>query len=248
MFGLATIYGFMEFPRSWQRLLLMGMAFPLAVAGNVVRLLTIVVAAESFGRSAGNYVHENAVFSLLPYPPVIVGLMLLGHWLHKFTPPPGPPAEQATISSAPLPLKDLSADFLGAFFELAFPDKRLLELCRELKITTPGYRLETLPPDQVARVKSTCLYLATKLGDLMDELVVVGGLVPSLLIDQETLPENVTSHVGTLDLDLGLAFALVGEQRYQSVAERLPLSSSRMIRTMRRAAPSSRVVSAAASS
>ena len=35
---------------------------------------------------------------------------------------------------------------------------------------------------------------------------------------------------------------------FDSVAERLPLSSSRMIRTMRRAAPSSRVVSAAASS
>ena len=34
------------------------------------------------------------------------------------------------------------------------------------------------PPGQVARVKATCLYLATKLGDLMPELVVVGGLVP----------------------------------------------------------------------
>jgi len=82
--------------------------------------------------------------------------------------------------------------------------------------TAAGY-----PPDQVARVKATCLYLATKLGDLMPELVVVGGLVPSLLIDQQNLPENVTPHVGTLDLDLGLAFALVGEQRYQEVAERL---------------------------
>ena len=77
------------------------------------------------------------------------------------------------------------------------------------------------PPDQVARVKSTCLYLATKLGDLMDEIVVVGGLVPSLLIDQANLPDHVAAHVGTLDLDLGLAFALVGEERYKEVAERL---------------------------
>jgi hypothetical protein len=76
-------------------------------------------------------------------------------------------------------------------------------------------------PEQVARVKATCLYLATKLGDLMPELVVVGGLVPSLLIDQENLPDNVTPHVGTMDLDLGLAFALVGEARYQQVVERL---------------------------
>lgn len=86
----------------------------------------------------------------------------------------------------------------------------------EKPTTAAGY-----PPDQVARVKSTCLYLATKLGDLMPELVVVGGLVPALLIDQENLSENVTPHVGTLDLDLGLAFALVGEQRYQEVAARL---------------------------
>lgn len=86
----------------------------------------------------------------------------------------------------------------------------------EKPTTAAGY-----PPEQVARVKATCLYLATKLGDLMPELVVVGGLVPSLLIDQENLPENVTAHVGTIDLDLGLAFALVGEARYQEVAERL---------------------------
>ncbi len=86
----------------------------------------------------------------------------------------------------------------------------------EKPTTASGY-----PPGQVARVKSTCLYLATKLGDLMDELVVVGGLVPSLLIEQESLPQNVAPHVGTLDLEMGLAFALVGEQRYQEVAERL---------------------------
>ena len=44
----------------------------------------------------------------------------------------------------------------------------------EKPTTAAGYA-----PNQVARVKSTCLYLATKLGDLMDERVVVGGLVPS---------------------------------------------------------------------
>jgi Txe/YoeB family toxin of Txe-Axe toxin-antitoxin module len=56
------------------------------------------------------------------------------------------------ISAAALPLLELSAADLGAFFELCFPDKRLVELCHELKLHTPGYRLEALPPDQVARV------------------------------------------------------------------------------------------------
>jgi hypothetical protein len=86
----------------------------------------------------------------------------------------------------------------------------------EKPATAAGYA-----PEQVARVKATCLYLATTLGDLMPELVVVGGLVPSLLIDQENLPENVAPHVGTMDLDLGLAFALVGAARYQGAAARL---------------------------
>src|SRR3989442_9569363 len=69
----------------------------------------------------------------------------------------GPPP----ISSAPLPLLDLSAGDLGAFFELCFPDKRLVELCHELDLHTPGYRLEALPPDQVARVLAD-EYLAAK--------------------------------------------------------------------------------------
>lgn len=82
--------------------------------------------------------------------------------------------------------------------------------------TAAGYS-----PQQVARVRAACLYLATKLGDLMPELVVIGGLVPSLLVDQQNLPENVTAYVGTMDLDLGLAFALVNEDRYQEVVKRL---------------------------
>jgi hypothetical protein len=60
----------------------------------------------------------------------------------------------------------------------------------------------------VAEVGATCLYVATKLGDLMDELVVVGGLVPSLLIDQQNLPAGADAHVGTTDLDVGMTVAL----------------------------------------
>ena len=51
-------------------------------------------------------------------------------------------------------------------------------------------------------VRSTCLYVATKLGEIMEELVVIGGLVPSLLIGHEDLPAGAEPHVGTMDLDL----------------------------------------------
>ena len=75
--------------------------------------------------------------------------------------------------------------------------------------------------EQVELVRATCLYVATKLGDLMDDLVVVGGIVPSLLIAQETLPEDTEAHVGTMDLDVGLALALLDQGRYRQLTERL---------------------------
>lgn len=79
-----------------------------------------------------------------------------------------------------------------------------------------GYKSE-----QVELVRATCLYVATKLGDLMDDLVVIGGLVPSLLIKQDELPDGVDAHVGTMDLDVGLTLALLDEGRYKTLTERL---------------------------
>jgi len=72
---------------------------------------------------------------------------------------------------------------------------------------------------QVARVRSACLYLATKLGDLLDELVIVGGLVPSLLIDQTK--QTIEKHVGTNDLDVGMEIAILDNRRYEALTERL---------------------------
>ena len=74
---------------------------------------------------------------------------------------------------------------------------------------------------QTELVRATCLYVATKLGDVMDELSVVGGLVPSLLVKQEDLSIGVDSHVGTMDLDMGLTVALLEEGRYRTLTERL---------------------------
>jgi hypothetical protein len=86
----------------------------------------------------------------------------------------------------------------------------------EKPTTASGYA-----PEHLGMVRATCLYVATKLGDLMEELVVVGGLAPSLLIDQVNLREGVDSHVGTTDLDVGLTVALLDQQRYATLTESL---------------------------
>jgi len=75
--------------------------------------------------------------------------------------------------------------------------------------------------EQVDLVRKTCLYMATKLGDYIDEVVIVGGLVPSLLIDQDSMPEGTDGHVGTMDLDIGLTLAILDDKRYQAITERL---------------------------
>ncbi len=75
--------------------------------------------------------------------------------------------------------------------------------------------------ENVELVRQTCLYVATKLGDLLNDLVVVGGLVLSLLIPDELLPAGEDVHIGTMDLDLGLSLAILDEKRYEDLTLRL---------------------------
>ncbi len=83
---MATVGAFMNFKQWRRRTALFALIIPLAVAGNVLRLLTIIIAAEFGGQDAGNYVHEGGpagLISLLPYVPAIFGLMYVGRWLEE---------------------------------------------------------------------------------------------------------------------------------------------------------------------
>lgn len=77
-------------------------------------------------------------------------------------------------------------------------------------------------PEGLEEIRTACLTVASVLGDLMEqELTIVGGLVPSLIIDQTRLPEGAEPHPGTRDLDLGLQLAVLEAERYRDVSERL---------------------------
>lgn len=89
---LAYGYGLVLFGASWRWLVMLASAVPLAVLGNTFRLLIIVIAGEFGGQDWGNQVHDNPLFSMLPYVPVIVGLALLGQWL---TSKPQPVAKES---------------------------------------------------------------------------------------------------------------------------------------------------------
>ena len=83
MFILATAYGYVTFRNTWPWVALRAAAFPLAVIGNAFRLLLIIVVAKLAGKTWGDWVHENPIFSLLPYVPVTFGLAWMTQWLTK---------------------------------------------------------------------------------------------------------------------------------------------------------------------
>jgi len=97
IFLLATSYAFLVFRSPWKRLVMIAASLPLAVIGNVVRLSSIVAAGELSGQQAGNFVHENALISISPYVPAILGVIWLGGWLEKMDRKP------ATAESTPNP-------------------------------------------------------------------------------------------------------------------------------------------------
>lgn len=70
-------------------------------------------------------------------------------------------------------------------------------------------------------VVSATLTVATILGDLLEDLCIVGGLVPTLLIDVPAGAAQGDGHCGTNDLDVGMALAIFDEERYKEIAERL---------------------------
>ena len=77
--------------------------------------------------------------------------------------------------------------------------------------------------EESEQVEATCLTIAVTLGALMDDLCVVGGLVPSLIIDRDLGPDPTTGefHPGTNDLDVGLAIVLLDDERYTEISKRL---------------------------
>jgi len=80
-------------------------------------------------------------------------------------------AQEIPISAAPLPLSQLDARALGEFLELCFADRRLLGLCGELRLYSPGYRLESMPPNQVARLLADEARSAKDAEQLLDKAI-----------------------------------------------------------------------------
>jgi len=98
MLMLGCVFGFVTFKSNLRRAALIASALPLAVLGNVMRLLSIVLSANwkydqivqtqhsvalagQAAQAMGSFVHDNSWLKLLPYVPAFIGMTLLARWL-----------------------------------------------------------------------------------------------------------------------------------------------------------------------
>lgn len=77
--------------------------------------------------------------------------------------------------------------------------------------------------EETEQVEMVCLTVIGTLGAYVKDLCVVGGLVPTLLIDRQLDPDDTYEdrHPGTNDFDVGLSIALLDDKRYTEVSARL---------------------------
>ncbi len=103
--AVTTVYGFLTLPGIWRRGIMVLSALPLALLGNVLRLVTIIVAAQTFGQAAGDFVHEW--FGFVSFAIALGGMALLGKWLRpresQAGHPPTPPLERSASDAALTP-------------------------------------------------------------------------------------------------------------------------------------------------
>ena len=84
LLALTTIYGFVTFQATWKRLLMMAIAVPLTVLGNVVRIVIVILVAEASTMKTGAMVEQKLGFITFA---VAIGCVLgLGYLLKRWTP------------------------------------------------------------------------------------------------------------------------------------------------------------------
>lgn len=74
--------------------------------------------------------------------------------------------------------------------------------------------------EELEQVKAACLTIAVTLGAYLQDICIVGGVVPALLIDAGR-GDGDALHPGTNDLDVALALAVLDDERYAEISARL---------------------------
>ncbi len=95
LFILTTIFSFVTVKAWWKRVVLIGLTVPLAIAGNVLRLLILMLVSEIFGQKIGEMVHDWLGF--ITFAISLSGIVIVQRWMERGeserSPGPGRPAQ-----------------------------------------------------------------------------------------------------------------------------------------------------------
>jgi exosortase len=147
LLAVTTIYGYVAFRAPWKRAVMMALAVPLAVAGNVARITTVIILAEAFGHKVGAAAETNLGYVTFA---VAIGLMFLAGWLMRE--PPVAPVATAGGSDLLVSLPDapprvptgplLAAPLVAALLLMALAGGAIFKLQARQTLGRPGVLAE----------------------------------------------------------------------------------------------------------
>jgi exosortase len=78
---LTLAFGFIAYQAWWKRILLILLSVPLAVAGNTLRIILVIIIGDEFGQDAGAYWEQKLGF--VTFLVAILGIFALDYWLKE---------------------------------------------------------------------------------------------------------------------------------------------------------------------
>ncbi|MEQ2009072.1 MAG: exosortase/archaeosortase family protein [Limisphaerales bacterium] len=147
LLAVTTIYGYVAFRTPWKRIAMISLAAPLAVAGNVARITTVIILAEAFGHKTGAAAETNLGYVTFA---VAIGLMFLAGWqmrereapvaapLRGADLPVGLPDAQQRVPATPL----VGPALIGALLLMAVAGGAIFKLQARQTLGRPGVLAE----------------------------------------------------------------------------------------------------------
>ena len=150
LLAVTTIYGYVAFRAPWKRVLMIALAAPLAVAGNVARITTVIILAEAFGHKTGAAAETNLGYVTFA---VAIGLMFAAGWLlrEKETPvavPTGSADLPVGLVDTPQPVPTLpllGPALITALLLMAVAGGAIFKLQARQTLGRPGVLAEPQP-------------------------------------------------------------------------------------------------------
>jgi len=153
LLAVTTIYGYVAFRSPWRRFVMITLAAPLAVAGNVARITTVIILAEAFGHKAGAAAETNLGYVTFA---VAIGLMFVAGWLMREPLVPAAVVGPATAPNEEHPHRPappvLSPALVGALLLMMVGAGAIFQLQSRQSLGRPGVLAEAQPGSQRWRV------------------------------------------------------------------------------------------------